>query len=69
MSSVALCLTEPGSVKLKERWKLHLLLDHEGYLSVFALIIEGAVPEVNIAQINNLITWCQAPLSYSYPLT
>ncbi|MCX6089889.1 MAG: IS4 family transposase, partial [Candidatus Atribacteria bacterium] len=29
--------------------KLHLLLDHEGYLPVFALITEGAVPEVNIA--------------------
>ncbi|MCX6089984.1 MAG: transposase, partial [Candidatus Atribacteria bacterium] len=29
--------------------KLHLLLDHEGYLPVFALITEGTVPEVNIA--------------------
>jgi len=30
--------------------KLHLLLDHEGYLPVFALITEGAVHEVNIAR-------------------
>ena len=28
--------------------KLHLLLDHEGYLPVFALITEGAVHEVNV---------------------
>jgi len=30
--------------------KLHLLLDHEGYLPVFALITEGAVHEVNVAR-------------------
>ena len=30
--------------------KLHLLLDHEGYLPVFAHITEGAVHEVNVAR-------------------
>jgi hypothetical protein len=30
--------------------KLHLLLDHEGYLPVFAHITEGKIHEVNIAQ-------------------
>jgi len=30
--------------------KLHLLLDHEGYLPVFAYITEGKVHEVNIAK-------------------
>jgi hypothetical protein len=30
--------------------KLHLLLDHEGYLPVFAHITEGNVHEVNIAK-------------------
>lgn len=30
--------------------KLHLLLDHEGYLPVFALITEGCVHEVNVAR-------------------
>jgi len=30
--------------------KLHLLLDHEGYLPVFAHITEGRVHEVNIAR-------------------
>ena len=29
--------------------KLHLLLDHEGYLPVFALITEGCVHDVNVA--------------------
>jgi len=36
--------------------KLHLLLDHEGYLPVFANITEGSVHEVNIAR-----TLCFAP--------
>jgi hypothetical protein len=30
--------------------KLHLLLDHEGYLPVFATITEGCVHEVNVAR-------------------
>ncbi|WP_218111914.1 IS4 family transposase [Atribacter laminatus] len=30
--------------------KLHLLLDHEGYLPVFSTISEGCVHEVNIAR-------------------
>ena len=30
--------------------KLHLLLDHDGYLPTFALITEGKVPDVKIAQ-------------------
>lgn len=30
--------------------KLHLLLDHDGYLPVFAHITEGKVHEVNIAR-------------------
>lgn len=30
--------------------KLHLLLDHEGYLPVFAHITDGKVHEVNIAR-------------------
>src|SRR5208337_4257976 len=30
--------------------KLHLLLDHDGYLPVFATITEGSVHEVNIAK-------------------
>lgn len=30
--------------------KLHLLLNHEGYLPVFALITEGCVHEVNVAR-------------------
>jgi hypothetical protein len=30
--------------------KLHLLLDHEGYLPVFAHITEGAVHEINVAR-------------------
>jgi len=35
--------------------KLHLLLDHEGYLPVFAHITEGKIHEVNVAQ------WLQIP--------
>ena len=31
--------------------KLHLLLDHDGYLPVFANITEGSVHEINIAKI------------------
>jgi hypothetical protein len=30
--------------------KLHLLLDHDGYLPVFAYITEGSVHEINIAK-------------------
>ena len=30
--------------------KLHLVLDHDGYLPVFAHITEGAVPDVKVAQ-------------------
>jgi hypothetical protein len=36
--------------KTKGAVKLHLLLDHEGYLPVFANITEGNVHEVNIAR-------------------
>jgi len=35
--------------EINEAVKLHLLLDHEGYLLIFASITEGAVHEVNIA--------------------
>lgn len=34
--------------------KLHLLLDHDGYLPVFAHITEGAVHEVNVASLLSL---------------
>jgi hypothetical protein len=34
--------------------KLHLLLDHEGYLPVFALITEGNVHEVTVARLLKL---------------
>ena len=34
--------------------KLHLLLDHDGYLPVFAHITEGSVHEVNVARTMNL---------------
>ena len=30
--------------------KLHLLLDHDGYLPVYAHITEGCVHEINIAR-------------------
>jgi hypothetical protein len=36
--------------KTKGAVKLHLLLDHEGYLPVFANITEGSVHEINIAR-------------------
>lgn len=34
--------------------KLHLLLDHDGYLPVFANVTEGNVHEINIARTLNL---------------
>ena len=36
--------------KTKGAIKLHLLLDHDGYLPVFALITEGRVHEINVAR-------------------
>ncbi|MEC4685117.1 MAG: transposase [Nitrospirota bacterium] len=39
-----------SSDKRRGAVKLHLLLDHEGYLPVFAHITEGKVHEVNIAR-------------------
>jgi hypothetical protein len=37
--------------------KLHLLLDHDGYLPTFALITEGKAHEVNTAWMLNLPPW------------
>ena len=50
LSCVVLCLAGLGFRQAKGAVKLHLLLDHEGYLPVFALTTEGAVHEVTIAR-------------------
>jgi hypothetical protein len=34
----------------KGAMKLHLMLDHDGYLPSYALLIEGRVADVTIAQ-------------------
>ena len=52
-STVELCSTLFDWARFRQTKgavKLHLLLDHEGYLPVFALITEGVVHEVNIAR-------------------
>jgi len=50
---IDLCLELFPWAKFRQRKgaiKLHLLLDHDGYLPTFALITEGAVHEVKVAQ-------------------
>ena len=51
-TTIELCVTLFDWAKFRQTKgavKLHLLLDHEGYLPVFARITEGNVHEVNIA--------------------
>jgi hypothetical protein len=51
-TTIELCVTLFDWAKFRQTKgavKLHLLLDHEGYLPVFASITEGNVHEVNIA--------------------
>ena len=51
-STIDLCLSLFPWAKFRQTKgavKLHLLLDHDGYLPVFAHIAEGAVHEVNVA--------------------
>lgn len=52
-SVIDLCVTMFDWAKFKQTKgavKLHLLLDHEGYLPVFATVTEGDVHEINIAR-------------------
>jgi hypothetical protein len=56
-SVIELCVTLFDWAKFRQTKgavKLHLLLDHEGYLPVFATVTEGDVHEVNIAWELNL---------------
>jgi len=51
-STIDLCLTMFDWAKFrrtKGAIKLHLLLDHDGYLPCFAMISEGKVPDVKVA--------------------
>jgi hypothetical protein len=53
-STISLCLSLFPWAKFrrtKGAFKLHLLWDHDGYLSTFACIIDGKKHEVNIARI------------------
>jgi len=52
-SVIDLCITMFDWAKFKQTKgavKLHLLLDHDGYLPIFATITEGDVHEINIAR-------------------
>jgi len=52
-SIIDLCLSMfdwPRFRRTKGAIKLHLLLDHDGYLPSFAVITEGKVPEIEIAR-------------------
>ncbi len=52
-SVIDLCLTMydwAHFCRTKGAVKLHLLLDHDGYLPAFAVITEGKVPEIEIAR-------------------
>jgi hypothetical protein len=54
---VDLCLSLFPWAKFRQKKgaiKLHMLLDHDGYLPVFAHITEGAVHDVNIARLLDL---------------
>jgi Domain of unknown function (DUF4372)/Transposase DDE domain len=44
------CSTGQSTARPREAIKLHMLLDHDGYLPIYAYVTEGNVPEIEIAR-------------------